>query len=699
MILTILAGPSWGARSHSSLVESGRRQEIPQNSSEKTPQAGLLFVKSFRVVDLNGDQDGYPDTNETMDLFLTVRNPHSQAYTNVLITVTTTDPKIDCVMLSSTTISSLPADSDGEAPAPVRLHVHPRAERGSAAVRCDDGSGVGSCSNFVEIPGGCVQDSDCSRTMTQDYSADLLVSITADQVSELPRLHTITLELDVDSSNPSLLTTIDVEGFESGFGSFTMQNIDDNKASDSASNGYRCQYSNPDAVTYDGQDCYMGSASYPQTPVNDWHVHGAGSADGGRAFLGTRSLHYGKHVSGNPGLDTYGIGQMDAVRTKSNSNINLAARVCQDDPSANKRSCNTEADCVTVSGGPCVSASPELSFKHQVSTVDDRRVLGEYGTAVDRAVVHAQVSGSTIWHKIFPFENVYQIQGSASFVDCRFDPTDDGNDEDSLFDPPFISVPTNKNSPIPIGPSSTCYPEFVFSYVGDTDEPFDPANTGGVIGPGLQGTLGSGTWVESRFDLSRYRGRSIKIRFLVTSLKLDDDDLLTWQQATNWNPTSVDDGWYIDDVRITQSMGQSSSTVTIDNADNSSLPGNLDGDARGDACDCAPADGGVFAIPPEVRALKLGGDKVTIMWESALSLAGSDTVHDLVRGALDELPVGAGVTESCVASGIQDAAATDQTNPGLGSGFWYLARARNACGVGTYGFASNGVERMSQACP
>jgi len=30
--------------------------------------------------------------------------------------------------------------------------------------------------------------------------------------------------------------------------------------------------------------------------------------------------------------------------------------------------------------------------------------------------------------------------------------------------------------------------------------------------------------------------------------------------------------------------------------------------------------------------------------------------------------------------------------------FWYLVRARNSCGFGTYGFQSDGTERATPAC-
>ncbi len=37
--------------------------------------------------------------------------------------------------------------------------------------------------------------------------------------------------------------------------------------------------------------------------------------------------------------------------------------------------------------------------------------------------------------------------------------------------------------------------------------------------------------------------------------------------------------------------------------------------------------------------------------------------------------------------------------PSAGSAFFYLVRARNACGVGTLGFGTAGVERTGTSCP
>jgi hypothetical protein len=59
--------------------------------------------------------------------------------------------------------------------------------------------------------------------------------------------------------------------------------------------------------------CYLG---FPNAADNafDWHVHGSGSPDGGRAYLGNNSLHWGVH-DGPPSMDTTRLKQLDAVQT------------------------------------------------------------------------------------------------------------------------------------------------------------------------------------------------------------------------------------------------------------------------------------------------------------------------------------------------------------------------------------------------
>ena len=83
---------------------------------------------------------------------------------------------------------------------------------------------------------------------------------------------------------------------------------------------------------------------------------------------------------------------------------------------------------------------------------------------------------------------------------------------------------------LPIGPSSTCYPEFVWACAGDTsDPPYDPNTSiapsyacftevdpsGNPVVRKGNFPADSGRWIESKFDLYRYRGRQIWVRFLI----------------------------------------------------------------------------------------------------------------------------------------------------------------------------------------
>lgn len=124
-----------------------------------------------------------------------------------------------------------------------------------------------------------------------------------------------------------------------------------------------------------------------------------------------------------------------------------------------------------------------------------------------------------------------------------------------------------------------------------------------------------------------------------------------------------------------------------------------DNDGVCDAIDCAPADNGAFAFPAEVTAFGVAADTVTLSWASAAPASGTATVHDVLRGALGQLPVGGGPAEVCLAPGLSAAMTADAAMPAPGEGLWYLVRGRNSCGSGTYGYRASGPERVSNACP
>jgi agmatine/peptidylarginine deiminase len=138
-----------------------------------------------------------------------------------------------------------------------------------------------------------------------------------------------------------------------------------------------------------------------------------------------------------------------------------------------------------------------------------------------------------------------------------------------------------------------------------------------------------------------------------------------------------------------------------DVCDNCPLAANVgqedaDSDLVGDVCDCAPGDGTAFATPHEINSLRPTGDEITLEWDADES--GSGTVYDVLRGDLGELPVGGGLSESCVASGWPGTS-HDTDDPVAGSGYYFLVRGSNACGYGTYGEGSSGAPRVATACP
>jgi len=198
-------------------------------------------------------------------------------------------------------------------------------------------------------------------------------------------------------------------------------------------------------------------------------------------------------------------------------------------------------------------------------------------------VVHGQLAddaGDPIgnWIKLAPFVNVYDSQANSNYFNCTFDPIDDGNTEADFFDP---SDPHRR-----FGPSSTCAPEFNFADQGSTEGPFSEGNLGDASdGPGLEGSHGPGTWVEPQFDLSRFRARRMRLRFLTTGMKMGG--VVLWDNAFSSDVGPRDDGWFIDDVTVTDTLTEPA-VVTVDAKDNSHLAPLYDDDGDGVFCDNCP---------------------------------------------------------------------------------------------------------------
>ena len=126
------------------------------------------------------------------------------------------------------------------------------------------------------------------------------------------------------------------------------------------------------------------------------------------------------------------------------------------------------------------------------------------------------------------------------------------------------------------------------------------------------------------------------------------------------------------------------------------VDGDLDG--HGDACDCAPGDPTAFALPPEVSGAAFDPDSATLRWDAQGTPGGPPVAFDVLRGSSVGVPVGSG-PESCVADATVETSFTDPATPPSRQRFWYLVRAANACGPGSYGQSSGGTPRTSASCP
>ena len=286
--------------------------------------------------------------------------------------------------------------------------------------------------------------------------------------SDAPQV--IALDLDLDASGGDGPGSF-FESFESGFGSFTTMHLDaglggsttDGSDNDN-SDGYRCQYHNPNWVhsnsygTGAGQDCYLNPTGSPDAFY--WQVLPPSEVSS-RSFTGFGALYFGVNIADNFGLTTP-LAKLEAVRTTDPINLGWD-RVCS---LTRSLACTDDAGC--PAGEDCVQVTPQLSIKHQISLLDFRSVSGA-GESLDRGVVQVQLAdaaGGPVgdWTKIYPSTNRYDQRARHGRDNCRFDPIDDGNDEDSFFDP---TDPLRR-----LGPSSTCFPEFSFVWQGDTDDPF-----------------------------------------------------------------------------------------------------------------------------------------------------------------------------------------------------------------------------------
>jgi hypothetical protein len=90
---------------------------------------------------------------------------------------------------------------------------------------------------------------------------------------------------------------------------------------------------------------------------------------------------------------------------------------------------------------------------------------------------------------------------------------------------------------------------------------------------------------------------------------------------------------------------------------------------------------------PRIRVA--GQTQTTLGWDSQSATAGAGTRHAVVTGTLSGLHGAAGFAAACtLAEDLTATAAADPRAVSPGDGHYYLVRAQNACGDGTFGDGS-----------
>jgi glucose/arabinose dehydrogenase len=113
-----------------------------------------------------------------------------------------------------------------------------------------------------------------------------------------------------------------------------------------------------------------------------------------------------------------------------------------------------------------------------------------------------------------------------------------------------------------------------------------------------------------------------------------------------------------------------------------------DADGVNDACDCAVSNPGAYARPGEVPRLQLQGTSPdTLFWDGQAGVTGPATTSTVVSGLAASLRTDGGYAASCdLTAGNPGTSFNDpRADPPVGDAFYYLVRAQNGCGAGTFG--------------
>jgi len=507
-----------------------------------------LIVKNVQTGDVDGDRDTFPDSGEKARIYVTVQNAGTFDLTNVNLNLNSSDPDIACITRPTISRSI--------------FHAGETLTLGSFGPDKIAGTADDTGDYFEIVTKQTMQSASGSNPATLDMVLTLTSSESLGTSAPVP-IHMLA-DLDVPpgavqvkiNGDGILTESFDLDRDASGLIEINSLCNEFDPGCVQATTGIHNDTIGVTVATTQGgvgglAGIGCGGFNIPPADVGcaidpdnemDWHIHCPVSnlppgvqvcpnaqghmtpVDGALAHSGLNSLHWGYHYgttrlgTGHVDGDTVKFRQIAAFMTNP---INLALFP---DP-----------------------GDLQLSFFHIASMISNDSGINVHGPlAYDYGDVQIQIDTNadpTIdswgpWDKLVPFENVYdhlpQVWSDfgTSTTYCQLTPTDTGTA------PP---APRNIHETL-------CWPLGVWSNCGWQ---WDLTTTKECPGPGQNGNTGTGNWVQTKFDLSRYLGQRVKIRWIAQSWEFNPTAQSYEQEAGTWDKQLDDDGWWVDDIRLT----------------------------------------------------------------------------------------------------------------------------------------------------
>ena len=545
----------------------------------RTQPLAQLAVLAADYQDIDGDQDAFPDTGENGRIRLTLRNL-GPGLTDATVVLTSSDTDVACITKPTLL---LPADG------PLAVGAWPN---NAVRVLGDFIPGnpgfqfiASTTLAFTGPPSPIPTINFCITVVANETlgtASPICFSLLADLDPPATGSQTFTLgndglnntaddgtiveNFDVDKNGDSDITVNDFflsaiapgtfRGYCSNAPTSTCQT--DADCGGAPAMCYRGSYIRGDATgvavgtvaatSCGGYHSYGGSNPHcqldPDFPM-DWHVHCApgeagtelcpnletGTCVGGcsygtptngqKSHSGTNSLHMGAHFN----------------QTDSQAGDTTHFRALQGFQSAPMN--------LALFPRP---GDLELSFYHIARLMDNNGVgPNNERQCVDCGDVQIQTDGDAdmnvdnwgFWDKLVPFQNVYDHKPNAFSVFgayyCEFTPTDTG------------SAPPNPRGVH----ETTCYPLGTWSRCGSTIGTVAVGAIPDCLGPFELDPSGIGVWAQTKFNLAGYLGQRVRLRWIAESWTFDATSSSYFEIGGTWAATTADDGWWLDDIRVT----------------------------------------------------------------------------------------------------------------------------------------------------